>query len=85
MTLNVKITYFINCQIEKLSKAKYQDNLEFAQWMKRYFDLNNGSAAAKDYDPVAKRGNATGETDFSFLEMRDNSRMAVSASLISDY
>lgn len=27
--------------IEKLSKSKYQDNLEFIQWMKRYYDLFN--------------------------------------------
>ncbi|KAL4500671.1 hypothetical protein ABPG72_003095 [Tetrahymena utriculariae] len=63
-------------EIEKLSKAKYQDNLEFAQWMKRYFDINNGQNNVKDYDPVAKRGVQNSETDFSFLDMRDNSRMA---------
>ena len=26
--------------IGRLSKAKYQDNLEFTQWMKRYWDLH---------------------------------------------
>jgi len=37
-------------------KAKYQDNLEMLQWIKRYFDLNyNGSP----YDPVARRKGAT--------------------------
>ena len=48
--------------IERLAKAKYQDNLEFAQWMKRYYDVNGG--ANKDYDPVAHRGNA--RVDFTF-------------------
>ncbi len=27
-------------QVDKLVKAKYQDNLEFCQWIKRFFDLN---------------------------------------------
>ena len=35
---------------------KYQDNLEFAQWFKGFFDLNCGERA-KDYDAVARRGN----------------------------
>jgi RP/EB family microtubule-associated protein len=33
-------------------KARYQDNLEFCQWLKRYFDLNyNG----EPYDAVTRR------------------------------
>lgn len=43
--------------------------------MKRYFDLNNGAALAKDYDALGRRGNS--DTEFSFIELRDNSRMAV--------
>lgn len=39
-------------EVQKLVKAKYQDNLEFMQWLKRYFDLNyNG----EPYDAVEKR------------------------------
>lgn len=39
-------------EVEKLVKAKYQDNLEFMQWLKRYFDLNyNG----EPYDAVGRR------------------------------
>eukprot|EP00349_Pseudokeronopsis_sp_Brazil_P009149 CAMPEP_0202956170 /NCGR_PEP_ID=MMETSP1396-20130829/715_1 /ASSEMBLY_ACC=CAM_ASM_000872 /TAXON_ID= /ORGANISM="Pseudokeronopsis sp., Strain Brazil" /LENGTH=181 /DNA_ID=CAMNT_0049673077 /DNA_START=180 /DNA_END=728 /DNA_ORIENTATION=- len=35
--------------VDKLVKAKYQDNLEFLQWMKRYFEINyNG----QEYDAV---------------------------------
>lgn len=38
--------------VDKLIKAKYQDNLEFLQWMKRYFDINyNG----EPYDAVGRR------------------------------
>jgi RP/EB family microtubule-associated protein len=35
-----------------LVKAKYQDNLEFLQWMKKFFEINyNG----EPYDALAKR------------------------------
>lgn len=38
--------------VDKLIKAKYQDNLEFLQWMKRYHDINyNG----EPYDAVGRR------------------------------
>lgn len=37
-------------------RAKYQDNLEMLQWIKKYFDLNyNGTP----YDAQAKRKGAT--------------------------
>ncbi len=39
-------------EVTKLVKAKYQDNLEFMQWLKRYFDLNyNG----EPYDAIGRR------------------------------
>ena len=41
-----------NIEVGKLVKAKYQDNLEFLQWMKRFHDLNSSGA---DYDAVSKR------------------------------
>ena len=54
-------------EIEKLSKSKYQDNLEFIQWLKRYFDLFNKNND-NSYDPKAARKNA--QVDFSFVELR---------------
>jgi len=44
--------------------------LEFAQWMKRYYDLNNGST--KNYDPVVRRG--SGIPDFGFGEKQLTNR-----------
>ncbi|XP_059172594.1 microtubule-associated protein RP/EB family member 1-like isoform X3 [Physella acuta] len=39
--------------VEKLVKGKFQDNFEFVQWFKRFFDANYGG---QDYDPVSARG-----------------------------
>ena len=38
--------------VERLIKGKYQDNLEFLQWIKRYYDVH---APGEAYDAVAKR------------------------------
>ena len=46
--------------VERLTLAKYQDNLEFAQWIKRFCDLN-GTIPMEEYDGVAKR---SGESIF---------------------
>merc|ERR1719230_1150539 len=40
--------------VDKLIRAKYQDNLEFLQWMKALWD-REGAAGARDYDPVRSR------------------------------
>jgi len=42
--------------VEKLIKAKYQDNLEFMQWMKKFYDLNGNKPLS--YDPIARRKGA---------------------------
>jgi hypothetical protein len=31
-------------EVQKLIKCKYQDNLEFAQWFKAFFDMHSGGA-----------------------------------------
>lgn len=38
--------------VDKLVKGKFQDNFEFAQWFKKFFDANYDG---KEYDPVAAR------------------------------
>lgn len=40
---------------QKLAKAKYQDNLEFIQWMKSYFSPL--IAEHTNYNPWLRRGN----------------------------
>ena len=39
--------------MDKLIKGRFQDNFEFLQWFKKFFDANN---QGQDYDPVAARG-----------------------------
>jgi len=41
--------------VQKLIKAKYQDNLEFFQWMKNFFDVRY---SGDDYDAVGRRNAA---------------------------
>eukprot|EP00040_Diaphanoeca_grandis_P007801 m.42351 g.42351 ORF g.42351 m.42351 type:complete len:261 (+) comp19082_c0_seq1:92-874(+) len=39
--------------VERLCKGRFQDNFEFAQWFKKFYDANNNSE--EPYDPVARR------------------------------
>merc|ERR1719234_2198575 len=39
--------------VDRLVKGKFQDNFEFLQWFKKFFDANYGG---QDYDPLAMRG-----------------------------
>ena len=43
--------------VDKLMKCKFQDNLEFMQWVKRYWDQNFPGGA---YDPLARRKGKAG-------------------------
>ena len=43
--------------VDKLIKGRFQDNFEFVQWFKKFFDANYGG---QEYDAVAARhGQAT--------------------------
>ena len=50
--------------MERLIKARYNDNLEFAQWMRKFVQTNSNSW--KEYDPITRRGNH--DTDFTFVD-----------------
>merc|ERR1712025_325657 len=39
--------------VDKLIKGRFQDNFEFLQWFKKFFDANYQGG---DYDPLAARG-----------------------------
>ncbi|KAG2393154.1 hypothetical protein C9374_009731 [Naegleria lovaniensis] len=46
-------------EVNKLIKGKYQDNLEFLQWLKRFYDVHHQEGS--EYDAVAKRNAAIKE------------------------
>lgn len=50
--------------MDKLIKGRYQDNFEFAQWFKKFFDANYGGG---EYDPVQARG---GRSEFQPIQKR---------------
>ena len=39
--------------VDKLVKGRFQDNFEFIQWFKKFFDANYGG---QEYDPNVARG-----------------------------
>jgi microtubule-associated protein, RP/EB family len=46
--------------VDKLIRAKYQDNLEFCQWLKAFYDQSTGGGRPDDYDPAAVRARGKG-------------------------
>jgi len=55
--------------VEKLTKCKMQDNLEFLQWIKRFWDQNYGG---QPYDPVARRKGAPTDTPATVAPISSN-------------
>lgn len=43
--------------VESLMRCKMQDNLEFTQWLKKFWDAN---WPGEEYDAVARRGDTGG-------------------------
>lgn len=48
--------------VDKLIRGRSQDNLEFMQWFKAFYDLNAGDA---DYDAVARRNRGKGGQEYT--------------------
>jgi len=58
---NLKIDRHI--EVDKLIRGKYQDNLEFMQWFKRFYELN--TSGSTNYDPIAAREKGKGGAIYS--------------------
>ena len=66
--------------VDKLVKGRFQDNFEFLQWFKRFFDANY---QGQDYDAVAARGGSsvgTGSNGSSAAVPQPRSRMPMASS-----
>ena len=62
-------------EVERLVKGRYQDNLEFLQWMKRYYDIHTGGE--NEYNALERRKVAVGDGS---IEVCDRER----AGLVAD-
>lgn len=52
-TIKYKLRFSVQIiPVEKLVKGKFQDNFEFVQWFKKFFDANYDG---KEYDPLLAR------------------------------
>ena len=49
---------FQHVPVEKIIRAKYQDNLEMMQWLKAFFDSN--FSGATEYNAAARRAGSKG-------------------------
>ncbi|XP_064486851.1 microtubule-associated protein RP/EB family member 1-like [Ornithodoros turicata] len=47
-----------NIPVDRLVKGRFQDNFEFVQWFKKFFDANY-AYDGQDYDPVEARANVS--------------------------
>eukprot|EP00557_Chaetoceros_sp_GSL56_P013577 CAMPEP_0176484924 /NCGR_PEP_ID=MMETSP0200_2-20121128/4757_1 /TAXON_ID=947934 /ORGANISM="Chaetoceros sp., Strain GSL56" /LENGTH=380 /DNA_ID=CAMNT_0017881517 /DNA_START=106 /DNA_END=1249 /DNA_ORIENTATION=- len=67
--------------VDRLIRAKYQDNLEFCQWLKAFFE-HASSWSREDYDPVARRmlGKGGKKLDEMFLPRSINKNLLPSSS-----
>eukprot|EP01138_Halocafeteria_seosinensis_P016397 gb/GECG01016728.1/.p1 GENE.gb/GECG01016728.1/~~gb/GECG01016728.1/.p1 ORF type:complete len:290 (+),score=51.14 gb/GECG01016728.1/:1-870(+) len=66
-------------EVERLIKGKYQDNLEFMQWFKRFWDLNYKGEPG-DYDPVERRKKGKGSDTAAIAQPRKETSKPASGS-----
>merc|ERR1712226_343761 len=66
-----------NIPVEKLVKARFQDNFEFVQWFKKFFDVNY---SGDSYDPTAARQNTGAKTTSSRPEVKKTTTRTAPAS-----
>jgi microtubule-associated protein, RP/EB family len=58
--------------VDKLIRAKYQDNLEFCQWLKAFYDQSG--AVRDDYDARAVRAKGKGGAKYDELMQKSGSK-----------
>ncbi|KAJ1303057.1 hypothetical protein OPQ81_011258 [Rhizoctonia solani] len=63
--------------VEKLIKCKMQDNLEFLQWIRRFWE---SSYSGQPYDPVARRRGAPAEPPATIAPLRAGPGLSASTS-----
>jgi len=59
--------------VDRLVKGRFQDNFEFIQWFKKFFDANYGG---NHYDPNAARGGIDAGPPTKLASNGNHSRMA---------
>ncbi|XP_026868560.1 microtubule-associated protein RP/EB family member 1a isoform X1 [Electrophorus electricus] len=67
--------------VDKLVKGKFQDNFEFVQWFKKFFDANYDG---KDYDPeVARQGQEIAASKSPLTAVANKPRKGISDARIT--
>mmetsp|Transcript_15926 Transcript_15926/g.24794 ORF Transcript_15926/g.24794 Transcript_15926/m.24794 type:complete len:293 (-) Transcript_15926:162-1040(-) len=62
-------------EVDKLIRAKYQDNLEFCQWLKAFYDQSG--AFREDYDAMAVRCKGKGGNTYTYNGSGGGSRAPI--------
>jgi microtubule-associated protein, RP/EB family len=66
--------------VAQLVRGKYQDNLEFMQWFKRFFELNS-SQEVDQYDAISRRSKGRGVEQFERMMTSETAKLRGKSSL----